>query len=225
MDEKKESSGSSTRQVGRESEGPEGYSHAFQAREDSPGKGSGKGEMGQCEPIMRTVTSFPEYLVGSDGSIWSCFKYNGHQSRKISSEWTKLNPSPQKKTGYFYVTLFRCGRAHRRSVHSLVLTEFVGPCPVGMEACHNNGIGSDCSLSNLRWDTHSSNMLDRVKHGTDERGSKSPSAKLNESDVATIRKRIASGEMKKRIASDYQVAPSTISAIARGANWSWLEQI
>ena len=56
-------------------------------------------------------------------------------------------------------------RVHRR-VHRLVLSAFVGPCPNGMEGCHDNGIPSDNRLENLRWDTPIANAADRVLHGT-----------------------------------------------------------
>jgi hypothetical protein len=52
-----------------------------------------------------------------------------------------------------------------RKVHRLVLETFVGPCPDGMECCHNNGDPADNRLENLRWDTLSSNAYDRVEHG------------------------------------------------------------
>jgi hypothetical protein len=54
----------------------------------------------------------------------------------------------------------------RARVHILVLTAFVGPRPDGMEGCHGPAGGYDNRLTNLRWDTHSENMLDRTRHGT-----------------------------------------------------------
>ena len=50
-------------------------------------------------------------------------------------------------------------------IHRLVLEAFVGPCPEGMETCHNNGVRTDNRLENLRWDTSSANNDDIVKHG------------------------------------------------------------
>lgn len=41
----------------------------------------------------------------------------------------------------------------------------MGPCPDGMEACHNNGDQLDNRIENLRWDTHSANIYDQVAHG------------------------------------------------------------
>ena len=46
------------------------------------------------------------------------------------------------------------------------MAAFVGPCPDGMEVCHNNGDATDNRLENLRYGSHSENMLDKRKHGT-----------------------------------------------------------
>lgn len=56
-------------------------------------------------------------------------------------------------------------RKHR--VHRLVLLAFVGPPPPGTEACHSPDPDPlNNRLENLRWDTSSENMRDRVRHGT-----------------------------------------------------------
>lgn len=69
------------------------------------------------------------------------------------------------KRGYHKVVLSQCGVKKLHSVHRLVLSAHVGTCPDGMEACHNNGIKTDNRVENLRWDTHSENILDSVRHG------------------------------------------------------------
>ena len=75
-----------------------------------------------------------------------------------------LIPSP-KKSGHLSVGLWIDGKEHRRQVHRLVLEAFTGPRPAGLEACHRNGIPTDNRAVNLRWDTHSENALDVVRHG------------------------------------------------------------
>ena len=76
---------------------------------------------------------------------------------------------PSKVTsGHFQVRLVdRAGVRLRHMVHALVLITFVGPRPDGMQGCHNDGDPGNNWIGNLRWDTPSSNMVDRVEHGND----------------------------------------------------------
>ena len=67
--------------------------------------------------------------------------------------------------GYMRVCLSKNSVRKPKSVHRLVLETFVGACPAGMEACHNNGNRADNRLENLRWDTPRQNNQDTIKHG------------------------------------------------------------
>ena len=71
--------------------------------------------------------------------------------------------------GHHTVTLFGATKKDRKHhyVHRLVLAAFVGPCPAGMNGCHNDGVPENNHVSNLRWDTQSENARDRVRHGND----------------------------------------------------------
>lgn len=64
------------------------------------------------------------------------------------------------------VQLSKDARRVRRGVGALVLSAFVGQRPDGMECCHNDGNPANNRVENLRWDTHSANVLDSVQHGT-----------------------------------------------------------
>lgn len=68
--------------------------------------------------------------------------------------------------GYPSVRLYKQGKAYNVYAHRAVMAAFVGPCPKGLEVCHNNGIRSDARLSNLRYGTRGENVRDSVKHGT-----------------------------------------------------------
>jgi len=74
--------------------------------------------------------------------------------------------------GYGTVRLCGYGKRTTQYIHVLVLTAFRGPCPDGMECCHNDGDPVNNRLDNLRWDTHGENMLDKVRHGTDHLASR-----------------------------------------------------
>jgi hypothetical protein len=76
----------------------------------------------------------------------------------------------QSKQGdYLVVSLCQQGVYRTVTVHVLVLTAFVGSCPEGMEGCHEDGNGRHNAVFNLRWDTHSNNLLDTLRHGTNQK--------------------------------------------------------
>jgi hypothetical protein len=74
-------------------------------------------------------------------------------------------------------------------VQRLILSAFVGPCPDGHEAAHEDGDHAANLLSNLAWKTHQENMDDRARHGRSIRGSASPNTNLTEEQVADARRR------------------------------------
>lgn len=76
-----------------------------------------------------------------------------------------LKPWPSGPNGYPTVKLSKNGIKKTHLVHQLMLTSFVGPRPPGMESCHQNDVSTDNRIENLRWDTHSQNMVDVVKNG------------------------------------------------------------
>jgi DNA-binding XRE family transcriptional regulator len=87
-----------------------------------------------------------------------------------------------------------------------------------MEACHNNGVKTDNRLTNLRWDTPSSNQLDRQKHGTFApfglKGESHHFATLTDSQVLKIREEYAKGNTTQTaLAKQYSVSQHTISNI------------
>jgi hypothetical protein len=170
----------------------------------------------------RPIQGFPGYRVGSDGTVWTAWKYNGHQPRKLSEDFRLLKPGHQT-FGYPAVGLYRQGKCVRRTVHALVLEAFVGPAPQGMEARHYpDRDPENCRLDNLQWATHRTNIGDRVEHGTAPRGTKNGLAKVTESDVLRIRTLLAARIPPIDIASEYHVSVSTIRAIKNNQNWKWL---
>jgi hypothetical protein len=68
---------------------------------------------------------------------------------------------------YHWVTLTKDGKQRRFQVHRLILLAFEGPCPEGQEVRHLDGNPENNNLDNLSYGTHSENLRDRRKHGTD----------------------------------------------------------
>ena len=172
------------------------------------------------EEEWRPVVGFDGYEVSSFGRVRS-WRHNGGRPG--------LNANPRilrgsiAKGGYPLVDMRLGDRHFGRLVHRLVLEAFVGPCPGGMEGCHNDGNSSNARLTNLRWDTPLSNMQDRVEHGTALRGSRVPSSKLNESSVLEIASLLRAGGWRHiDIAGRYSVTRKCIGSIATGRSWGWL---
>ena len=116
-----------------------------------------------------------------------------------------------------FVGLWRNNKIRIIYPHKAVLEAFVGPRPKGMEACHNNGDPFDNKVTNLRWDTPRNNQLDRIKHGTSNRGEQCAAAKLTEAQVRAIR---ADTRLQREIAAEYGVRENTISRIKSGKRWA-----
>lgn len=168
------------------------------------------------------VTGFPGHCVGTDGSVWS--RHNMGPGSKLLEVWHQLKPVKQGKYGHRTVCLYP-GQISRL-VHRLVLETFVGPCPEGMEGCHNDGDHTNNQLGNLRWDTHQENIQDRDRHNRTARGQRAGGAKLTEEQVLQIRAEHAASPSKygltKRLASKYHVSPGIITRIVRRHNWKHL---
>ena len=182
--------------------------------------------------IWKPVPDFPGYEVSDLGHIrsyWHITCVRAQQTGKIRGTIYVLAATPSKvlrpsRKKYPQVTLTRHGCHFSRLVHRLVLEAFVGPCPVGMEARHLDGDPTQCRLSNLSWGTHSENMLDRTKHGTnwDNRGENCPTAKLTWGQVVEIRRAYRSGTTQIALAKRYGVDQSLVSRIVNGHYWKHL---
>lgn len=91
----------------------------------------------------------------------------GHPRQLVSDQGEVLGTDGRLRRP-FYITghLYLWMDGTRKPVHHLVLEAFVGPRPEGTEALHANDVGDDNRLVNLRWGTHSENVLDSVRNGT-----------------------------------------------------------
>jgi hypothetical protein len=120
------------------------------------------------------------------------------------------------------IVLCRDGTKKTRLVHQLVLEAFVGPCPPGMESLHGPGGALDNRLANLSWDSHSANMMDKVRDGTSNRGTRQGQSRLTDDAVIEARKRYAAGEPMHALAAEFGVSGAAMSNAVSGKNWSWL---
>lgn len=89
----------------------------------------------------------------------------------------ELNPYNDGR--YLAVILWKNGQRKKIRLHVLMLTVFVGPCPPGLEALHDDDIKAHNNIENLSWGTRSQNMKDMYRNGR-----RKPNGKLGPRKVA-----------------------------------------
>lgn len=166
----------------------------------------------------RRVIGFPDYEVSSTGLVRSWRPVGRYRNGPRN---TPLLLRAGRAPGqYPIVVLCRDGKPQKtRAIHRLVLEAFIGSCPHGMEACHNNGNREDNRLTNLRWDTRKNNHADKHRHGTIARGSKVGVGHLVESEVLSIR---SDPRTYQAIADHFAIGPATVHNIKMRKTWGWL---
>jgi len=151
----------------------------------------------------------------------------GYEGQYIVSDCGRVariqRPRPNNK-GYHIAGLSGGGKTKYRLNHRLVLEAFVGPCPDGMEARHYpDSNPANNNLSNLQWGTRLANCMDKVEHGTTNRGERHPLAKLTETDVERI------FDLRKhectyiQIARWFNISFSHVGQILSGKYWAHRE--
>jgi hypothetical protein len=154
--------------------------------------------------------------VSNFGRVRSVRRFNAACNRYYGG---KILKPAKYSNGYLCINLGIATCGLQISLHRLILTTFVGPCPDGMEGCHNDGNKKNCRLSNLRWDTRKNNAIDRVNHGV-SRGEKNPGSKLTDHAVRLIR---TSNKPDTYWAEKFGVRPTIIYQARRGRTWKHVD--
>jgi len=151
----------------------------------------------------KPIPGFPGYEVSDHGRVRS---FKRHGSGGIEDAPQRILKTAAHQGGYAFVCLSHDGTRHIKRNCQLVLLAFVGPCPDGMEVCHNDGNPQNDHLDNLRYDTHAGNMRD--------------ARKLCHSKIAQLRREKASGQPTETLARRYGIAISTAISICTGRLYS-----
>jgi len=157
--------------------------------------------------VWTAIPSFPKYQASSDGRV-----------RRLSDG--RLCSLYRRKDGYITVTINRAPKY----VHRLVCEAFNGAPFEAACAAHADGNRSNNAACNLRWATHAENEADKLLHGTRLLGSKTPGAKLNETQVISIR---AAYRMRMatqtELARLFGVGQTKISDVVNYRTWRHVE--
>lgn len=158
-------------------------------------------------------------MVSDMGSVKSMERTiaTGRNGTRIAPD--RLLKLKADRRGYPTVGLWANQRQRRHKVHRLVAAAFIGPCPEGMECCHNDGNRTNNAVGNLRYDTPAGNQADRILHGTHNRGERHGRSKLTEAQVLAIR---ADTRNRRIIAAEYSISESCVDGIHYRKNWAWL---
>lgn len=123
--------------------------------------------------------------------------------------------------GYPRITLCDAGQHLTCPIHRLVAAAFLGDPAPGHNVNHKNGIKTDNRLENLEYTTQQENDAHARRIGlTDQRGSRSPNAKITEADVIEIRRLASEGILRKVIAQRFGLGCHYVSEIIVGRSWA-----
>lgn len=165
------------------------------------------------EEVWKDIPGYEgEYQVSDQGRVRSV-------DRMITAHWRgkpyrrRSKGQIVKGTGRPYLGVMLGRYSVKINVHQLVLLAFVGPCPEGLEICHNNGDPTDNRLVNLRYDTRSENVRDTVRCG---------SKGILPERVRHIRGLIAQGLSSSQIAKQEGLPSYTINGIRANRIYKWV---
>ena len=143
-------------------------------------------------------------------------RHRGHKGRDCL-EW------PYSKNSKGYGKVQAPGKSRQAHRYMCELTHGAAPSP-DHEAAHNCGNRGCVNPEHLRWATSSQNQMDRVAHGTSNRGGRHGMAKLSDDQARQIKRLTSKGcRTQQSIADAFGVSRATVSDIANGRRWAWLE--
>jgi len=165
----------------------------------------------------RATPGFPLYEVSDLGRVRT---YKGQNQYSQKRTKPKLMRQRIGSEGYKRVTLQnKSGDKQVVSVHLLVARAFLGRAG-GRVVRHRDGKPSNPALTNLEYGTQGENSADKLRHGTDARGSKNASALLNEREVQEIL-RLKGQKTQGDIADQFGISRQAVSDIHRGVTWTY----
>ena len=128
-------------------------------------------------------------------------------------------PFAAQPNGYGVFTMQ--GKTYR--AHRYICTKVHGARDQKIEAAHECGNRLCVNPKHLAWKTRHQNQMDRVTHGTSNRGCRQWMNRLTEIDVRAIRVEVSKKlDSQRTIAQKFGVGVKTINDIARRKTWDWL---
>ncbi len=165
---------------------------------------------------LKEIAGAPGYFVTKEGSAYTCWRGGSYKRR--TRRVRRLKGSKHVINNAITVSI----KGKRIYLGRLILQAFVGPCPNGMECCHNDGNPANNHVDNLRWDTRKNNVADTIKHGRHPCGESSGQAKLTDAKVRKARQFRREGKLHQEIADILGVSRTAITVLLGGKTWKHL---
>lgn len=153
------------------------------------------------EGYMKRIYEISNYYINKKGDVFSDVIMPNSKKR-----WNFKKMSQWKRNGYLCVSL----DSRNYYVHNLLLKAFIKKRPKGYQCRHMDGNKLNNNLSNLVWGTAKENQADRLKHGTDNRGSHHPQSKYSDLFVRSV-KLLCKTKQQKDVAKLLNMPKSTVS--------------
>lgn len=158
------------------------------------------------------------YAISRDGRAFS----------RHSGEWRQLAFGGGD---YRMVMLQRDGVRQPMAIHVLVAEAFIGPKPSPRHVVnHKDGNKKNNHVSNLEWATRKEDRAHAIRTGlfnpvdnNQTQGTDHWNARLNESKVRDIRRRVAAGEPRASVAKRYRITSGSVHDIVRLRSWAHLK--
>lgn len=175
--------------------------------------------VGALPDYARAIPACPGHFITPDGDVFRHRRWPSGTCRiQRIAPWAN-------GSGRLHVSLSVGGRQRIFAVHRVVAAVFIGDAPFpGAIVRHLDGNHRNNAPGNLAWGTHAENSADRDAHGHTCCGSRAPNAKLTESDIPRIRRRLAAGEFASSLGREYGVAKKQILEIKHGRTWKHVPQ-
>jgi len=164
----------------------------------------------EFEPLIygkRLPAPYNDYTVTEDGRVFS-----HTSSGKVVELKTLIG-----NHGYKHMRIGRGLKRPTMTLHKIVCLAYYGPRPEGLVVRHLDGNPYNNHFENLKYGTNSENAMDRVAHGTSNRGDRNWCAKLTNEDALRIRARARAGESLAVISASYSfVDRNSVARVIKG---------
>lgn len=163
------------------------------------------------------------YEVSNMGNFRSLDRIVPHNEGKLLRKMKgKILVKTKDKLGRNYINFSKNGKTNKVRAHLIVAKHFIGPNPNRLDVCHNDGDNSNNCVTNLRYDTHKSNMEDMANHGRSQRGEKNYNTVATTEQVLKIRKLRKEGLFYKDICIQVGLSFDLVAKVCQGRTWKWL---